>query len=386
MNFTLNPDELPSVTFACGPGQGHPVLRQTPLYKTLFERSHRAADISTEGLYRHATENLRELLKLPPDYTVLFFAGGATNAMDAVMWSLVKNSVSGPAFGAFSNRWGEQIAARLEPGVLRTICKAKAGEWFPQQKPDLHASLVFLTPNETSTGVQIPDDYLLDVWKNKGEDTLVAWDATSCAGGRNLPQNKFDVLVFALQKCFGAGGGTSVIVLSPAAVERAKEGQKYRTVPYSLDLNLALEQARKFQTFNTPNTTNIWLFNRACQWMNENGGIQAMDALCRAHAGFLVRWAEKSNYLAPLVKDENFRSYTTLTLKITDPKIQAEDISAALAATGRPNLADGLKKHPYVKEKSLRVSCFPFVDIHGTGEYEKLAKTVDAVVRQLRHS
>lgn len=64
---------LPTSTFTCGPSQGHPLLRQTPICQTLFERSHRAKDISTDGLYKEATENLKNLLSLPPDYTVIFF-------------------------------------------------------------------------------------------------------------------------------------------------------------------------------------------------------------------------------------------------------------------------------------------------------------------------
>ena len=153
----LDLTKLPSSTFTCGPSQGHPVIRETPIYKTLFERSHRAKDISTDGLYKEAEQNLRKLFSLPEDYTVIFFLGGASAAMDAVMWSLVKNSVSGLAFGAFSKLWGQKILSRLEPNVVRSVREAADGEFFPKEKPDYNASLVFLTPNETSTGVQIPD-------------------------------------------------------------------------------------------------------------------------------------------------------------------------------------------------------------------------------------
>lgn len=385
MPIKLDPSKLPAVSFACGPCQGHPAVRETPLYKTLFERSHRAPDISTDGLYKNATHNLKRLLSLPEDYTVIFFLGGATPAMDAVIWSLTKDTLSGLSFGAFSRLWSQKIASRLEASVIRSIREAAEGEFFPRQKPDYTASLVILTPNETSTGVQIPDDYLEDAWQSRGADTLIAWDCTSCAGGRKLPKNKFDVMVFSMQKCFGAGGGSSVIVLSPKAVQRAEEIKKYRAVPYSLDLSEAAKRAQeKIQTVNTPNNTNIWMLNEACKWMLANGGIDAMDALCRRHAAYLLDWVQTTDYLAPLIKDERFRSFTTLTLEVTDPQIKDTDISAALKATGLPNLADGLKKYASVTQNSLRVACFPFVDIHGTEEYKKLAETVDEIVRQLR--
>lgn len=385
MSIKLDATQLPTSTFTCGPSQGHPVIRETPLCQTLFERSHRAKDISTDGLYKEATDNLRQLLSLPADYTVIFFLGGATPAMDAIIWSLTKNSLSGLSFGAFSKLWTKKIASRLEANVVRSIREAAEDEFFPREKPDYNASLVVLTPNETSTGTQIPNEYLEEAWKSKGEDTLIAWDCTSCAGGRLLPQNKFDVMVFSMQKCFGVGGGSSVIILSPAAVKRLEEAKKYRTIPYSLDLSEAVAKAQaKCQTVNTPSTTNIWMFNEACKWMNENGGLKAMDALCRQHAQYLLEWAAKTDYLAPLIKDEKFRSYTTLTLEVTDPSIQDADISAALKATGLKNLTDGIKKYSSVKQNSLRIACFPFVDIHGTGEYQKLTAAVDEIVRQLR--
>lgn len=384
MNIQLDPAKLPSVTFSCGPGQGHPVIRQTPLYKTLFERSHRAPDVSTRGLYHETAENLRTLLSLPPDYTVLFFLGGATPAMDAVIWNLTKDSLSGLAFGAFSRRWTHNIAARLENGVRRAIREADENEFFPHEKPDYNASLIVLTPNETSTGVQIPNDYLRETWAQRGQDTLVAWDCTSCAGGRVLPAGQFDVMLFSLQKCFGAGGGSCALVLSPKAVSRLEEVKKYRPIPFSLDLSEAVRHAASAQTANTPCTTNIWMCNEACKWMLTNGGLPAMERLCREHADYLLAWAAQTDYIAPLIKDARLRSFTTLTLEITAPDIKDADISAALISTGRTNLADGLKKYSSVKQNSLRISCFPFVDVHGVEEYKKLTAAVDEIVRQLR--
>ena len=387
MTLHLSANELPTSTFTCGPSQGHPTIRKTPLCETLFERSHRAKDISTDGLYKEATDNLRKLFSLPQDYTVIFFLGGATPALDAVAWSLTKDSISGLSFGAFSKLWCKKIAGCLEDSVKKDFKEAAEGSFFPTEKPDFNASLVVLTPNETSTGTQIPDAYLEEAWAKKGADTLIAWDCTSCAGGRDLPKNKFDVMVFSMQKCFGVGGGSSVIILSPKAVARIEEAKKYRRIPYSLDLSFAVEKAQtKVQTVNTPSTTNLWMFNEAAKWMNENGGLAAMDKLCRQHADYLLKWAATTDWLKPLIQQAENRSYTTLTLAITDPAIDAAEISKALKATGLPNLQDGIKKYSAVKQNSLRIACFPFVDIHGTEQYEKLTHAVDLIVKQLREA
>ena len=378
MNFSLTQLDLPTASFSCGPGQGLSNVRTAPLYQPRFERSHRATDISFGGLYKEATDNLRTFLHLPSDYTVIFFPGGATAAMDSVLWSLAQHSISGVDMGAFSHLWCDTLAGRL-PNQARHFVSV-GPDFIPRALPNTQASLVLLTPNETSTGVQLPDEYLLQVWQQRGRETLVAWDGTSCVGGRNLPPGAYDILLFGLQKCFGAGGGTCCMVLSPRAVARAL--QNTRTVPYLLDLKNALSFAGKFQTLNTPYTINIWMANEACKWMLAHGGLAGMDRLCRAHAAYLVNWAEKSPYFKPLITDEKYRSYTTFTLAITHPRVTGAQIAQALLETGRPNLADGLKKYRTLPGESIRVACFPFVDTDGVEQYKKLSAVLDEIARQ----
>ncbi|MBP5429987.1 MAG: aminotransferase class V-fold PLP-dependent enzyme [Elusimicrobiaceae bacterium] len=371
--------ELPTSSFSCGPGQGLTSVRTAQLYQTFFERSHRAADMSFDGLYKETTEHLRTLLRIPADYTLLFFPGGATAAMDAVLWSLCQDSVSGVDIGAFSHLFCDVLSHRLEPSVRKTWVPADKN-FLPTALPDTTASLILLTPNETSTGVQLPDDYLQAIWQQRGKDSLVVWDTTSCAGGRNLPQGAYDVMLLGLQKCLGAGGGTCAIALSPRAMERAKH--PVRSIPFFLDLQNALFYTDKFQTLNTPSTINIWMANEACKWMLAHGGLETMDKLCRQHADYLVRWAEHSPYFKPLISDEKYRSFTTLTLATTHPAVTGEKIAKALRETGRQNLADGLKKYRTVAQDSIRVACFPFVDTQGVEQYKKLTALLDELARQ----
>ncbi|MBR4591718.1 MAG: hypothetical protein IKO35_00730, partial [Elusimicrobiaceae bacterium] len=169
---TLNLHQLPSSTFACGPSQAHPALRQIPLYQTRFERNHRAPDI-VHFVYEEAAQQLRRLLQLSDEYTLCFFPGGANAAMDAVLWNLTKDTLSGLAFGEFSNRWAHAMA-NVVPGLKNTVRFTQPKEFFPNEEPNYQASLIILTPNETSTGVQIPSDYLSRVWTKRGPDTLVA--------------------------------------------------------------------------------------------------------------------------------------------------------------------------------------------------------------------
>lgn len=374
-------NELPTSSFSCGPGQGLVSVRNAPLFQTQFERSHRAADMSYNGLYKQAETHLRELLQIPTDYTVLFFPGGSTAAMDAVLWSVTQDTLSGVDIGAFSHLWCHTLAQRL-PGVSRSFVTADAN-LLPQGLPDTNASLVLLTPNETATGVQLPHDYLLQVWNKRSANTLIAWDTTSCAGGRKLPADAYDIQLFGLQKCLGAGGGTCALILSPRAIERAQQNK--RNLPFFLDLRNALQFTEKCQTLNTPSTINIWMANEACKWMLAHGGLTAMENLCQQHADFLVNWAENSCWIKPLITNKTYRSFTTLTFAITNPRISDEKIAEVLRATGKQNLMDGLQKYRTLAQNSLRIACFPFVDTEGVEQYKKLTAMLDKIAQRLMH-
>ncbi len=385
MSINIPSEILPNSTFGCGPSQGHKDIRNVKLCDTRYERSHRAGDITDKGLIKEAAENLREFLGVPKDYVIMFFLGGATPAMDAIAWNLTKESISGIRLGTFSELWGKKIAGALDKRVKKEFVDAKEQGTFPTDEPNWNSSLVLITPNETSMGVMAPNEYLEKAWDKKGKDTLIAWDCTSCAGGRDLPQGKYDALVFSMQKCFGAPGGSGVLILSPRACERVLEVKKMREIPYSLDLEEPIKSAKdKAQTLNTPSTTNIWVLNESTKIMLKKGGIKAMDKLSKQHCDYMLDFAKKTDYLVPFVKDEKYRSYVTLTLEITDPKIQDTAINDAFKATQKENLKDGIKKYSSVKANSLRIACFPFVDFDGVGEYEKLAKCIDYIAKELR--
>lgn len=374
---------LPSSTFAAGPAQGLNIVRNTKLKETFFERRHRTHFI-TEKLYKTTAENLKKLFNLPKDFLVIFYPGGATAAMDSVAWSLNGGDVAGLTFGAFSELWNNKICAALPQDIKKDFVNFDYTNPKSAKKLNLKAKLILLTPNETSFGIALPDELLKDIYQNKSKDTLVAWDATSCAGARLLPQ-AFDIMLFGPQKAFGTPAGTCVMFLSPKATERAMLNENNLKIPYFLNLAHAVKKAQIYQPFNTPCNTTIWAINKAAQFILKNGGIKAMDKLTKAHAQTILNYAKNSCWLEPLIKDKNFRSYETLTLKITDAAIKDTAVNKALKQTGKVNLIDGIEKYSSIEENSLRIGCFPFTDTKGAKQFEKLCQTLDYIYKQLKN-
>ena len=370
---------LPSSTFTCGPSQALKHVENTPLVKTCFERSHRSPSLAQKGLYRQTTLNIKKLFNLSDDYTIFFFPGGATAAMDAVVWTLTNKSISALVFGSFSKRWIK------DTNFLDDIKKTFVAFDYKKEnykELDFKASLILLTLNETSHGICLPQKMLKDIYERKSKNTLIAWDATSWAG-MNQVKPYFDIMLFSTQKAFGAGGGTCVLIMNKKAIERAEEMQKVKKIPFFLNLNNALRFAPLYQTLNTPSTINIWMLNEAVKYMLKHGGLKKMEELTKAHAKVLVDYAKKSNWLKPMIENPVFRSSETLTLKITDDKIKDTLVNKALAQTKKRNLLDGVKKFSSISENSLRVSCFPFIDTKGTKEFIKLTKTLDYIAKHL---
>ena len=93
----------------------------------------------------------------------------------------------------------------------------------PKPVADPTVDLYALTHNETSTGVSMPIRRPEGATAPADGGGLVAVDATSGAGGLRVDATEFDAYYLAPQKCFAGDGGLWVALLSPAALDRAKQ-------------------------------------------------------------------------------------------------------------------------------------------------------------------
>ncbi|MGH2923912.1 MAG: aminotransferase class V-fold PLP-dependent enzyme, partial [Solirubrobacterales bacterium] len=223
--------------------------------------------------------------------------------------------------------------------------------------------------NETSTGVVVP------VRRPEGAgDALVLIDATSGAGALAVDLGEADAYYFAPQKAFGADGGLWLAVLSPAAIERVAEldGAGDRWQPAFLSLQIALENSRKEQTYNTPAIATLILLRDQVEWMLAGGGLEFAAGRSRDSAQRLYGWAERTAYAAPFVADPAKRSPVVGTIDFAE----GTD-AAAIAATLRANGIVDVEPYRKLGRNQLRVGMFPAVD---PDDVEALTACVDWVV------
>ena len=221
--------------------------------------------------------------------------------------------------------------------------------------------------NETSTAVMAPVRRVAD------DGSLVLIDATSGAGGLPVDLSQVDAYYFAPQKSFASDGGLWIALMSPAALERAASiAASDRWIPAFFDLPTAIDNSAKNQTYNTPAVGTLFLMAEQLDWMNGQGGLDAMVARTTASSDALYGWAERTSYTTPYVADPAHRSLVIGTIDF-DESIYADAIAATLRANG---IVD---TEPYRKlgRNQLRIAMYPAID---PADVEALTACVDHVV------
>ena len=322
-----------------------------------------------KNVVKRVREGLTSLFNLPEGYEVILGNGGSTAFWDIATSGLIESRSQHLVFGEFSSKFaasskeapflGEPTIIKTEPGS-HPVAVAEAGI-------DVYA----LTHNETSTGVSMP------ILRPAGTDgALVLVDATSAAGGLMVDAKEFDTYYFAPQKSFASDGGLWIAIMSPAAIARAaKIKASGRWIPAFFDLEIAIENSRLDQTYNTPALVTLMLLAEQIEWMNSNGGLTFAAGRSEKSSNTLYSWAEKTSYTTPFVTDPAMRSKVVGTINFDDA-IDATKISAALRENG---IVD---TEPYRKlgKNQLRIGMFPAVD---PSDVEALTKCIDYVVTAL---
>src|SRR5208282_1366021 len=312
--------------------------------------SHRQPPV--RSLVQRIRGGLAELFSLPADYVVALGNGGTSAFWEMATFGLIREHSQHLSFGEFSAKFAA-LASRApwlsEPTVVESAPGSHPGPWA-----DPRADSYALTHNETSTGVAMP------VRRVPGADpgALVLVDATSAAAGLAVQPGAFKMYYFAPQKGLGSDGGLWLALMSPAAVERVPEiAASGRYIPDFLSLRVALENAVRDQTYNTPAVATLFLLADQVEWMLGQGGLEWTTARSARSAAILYTWAEQAAYANPFVADPAQRSQVVGTIDVANG-VSADDIAASLRANG---IVD-TESYRKLGRNQLRIGMFPAVD------------------------
>jgi phosphoserine aminotransferase len=335
---------------------------------TYLGTSHRQKTV--KGQVGRVREGLRELFSLPDGYEVILSNGGSTAFWDVATFGLIRDRAQFLSFGEFGSKFAKAAkeAPFLGDPMIITSEPGDAPAFAAESGVDFYGS----PHNETSTGVAITPTRPAGI----DADALVAFDATSGAGGLPVTADAFDVYYFAPQKCFASDGGLWFALMSPKAIERAAEIKASgRWTPAFLDLQTAIDNSRSDQTYNTPALATVMLMAEQVDWFNANGGLDWCVARTKESSDHLYAWAEANPLTTPYVTDPAKRSQVIGTIDF-DESIDATAIAKALRANGV------VDTEPYRKlgRNQLRIAMFPAVD---PADVRALTVCIDYVVERL---
>ncbi|CAB0777899.1 phosphoserine transaminase [Corynebacterium diphtheriae] len=352
--------------FGCGPSKVRPAQLNAIVNAgaDVIGTSHRQPAV--KNIVGSIREGLSSLFSLPDGYEIVLSLGGATAFWDAATFGLIEKKSGHLTFGEFSSKFAKASAQAPwldEP----TIISAEPGD-TPTPVAMEGCDVIAWAHNETSTGAMVPV-----IRPENSDGQLVAIDATSGAGGLPVDMHNADVYYFSPQKCFASDGGLWLAAMSPAALERIEKiNASDRFVPAFLNLQTAVDNSRKNQTYNTPAVGTLLMLENQVEWMNANSGLEAMVERTTANSSALYEWAEKRAETTPYVTDPAKRSLVVGTIDFDD-SIDAAALAKVLRANGI------LDVEPYRKlgRNQLRIGMFPAID---TADVETLTAAIDYVL------
>ena len=313
---------------------------------------------------------LSDFFALPDGYEVVLGNGGATAFWEVAAFGLVRDKSQHLSFGEFGAKFVTAVktAPWLKEPTVVTSEPGDAPAFIPEADADVYAA----PQNETSTGVSIPVSRVDGV----SDDALMVWDATSGAGGLTVDASQFDVYYFAPQKAFGGDGGLWLALMSPKALARASEiAGSERYIPEFLNLQTAIDNSVKDQTYNTPALATIAMTVQQVEWFNTNGGMSFATGRSAASAEILYSWADAAPYATPFVVDPQKRSNVVATIDFAEG-VDAATIAKVLRANG---IVD---TEPYRKlgRNQLRIAMFPGIE---PSDVAALTRCIDHIVGQI---
>ena len=288
---------------------------------SVMEVSHRSKEFVE--LAERAEANVRELLGIPDDYSVLFPQGGATLQMSMAPLNLTTpySTVDYVVTGS----WGKKAA-----GEARKFCNVniaadasdKNFTYIPAEsgwRRSDNSAYLHYTPNETIAGVEFH-------FVPAGDVPLVA-DMSSTILSRPIDVSRFGVIYAGAQKNIGPAGITLVIVRNDL-LERAR--------PDNAHLMTWKSYAESGSMTNTPPTFAWYVADLVFAYLKQRGGLAAMAEVNERKARKLYAAIDASGFYTNPVSSDS-RSWMNVPFILADAALDARFLEESKAA-GLTNL------------------------------------------------
>jgi phosphoserine aminotransferase len=317
---------------------------------SVMEMSHRGKEFIS--IYEAAERDLRDLLKVPNNYRILFLQGGgiAENAIipmnligrksqPAVVDFIHTGSWSGKSIKEAKKYCTVNVAASSEAVKFAAI--PSRGTW----KLSKDAAYVHICTNETIDGVEF--QFTPDISAETNNAPLVA-DMSSHILSRQVDVSAYGVIFGGAQKNIGPAGVTVVIVREDLL------GHALSICPSAFDWKLVAEN---HSMYNTPPTYAIYIAGLVFQWLKRQGGVAAIEDRNIAKAALLYDYLDSTDFYSNKIA-KDCRSRMNVPFFLRD-----ESLNDAFLAGAKERSLLQLKGHKSVG--GMRASIYNAMPIEG---------------------
>lgn len=286
---------------------------------SVMEMSHRSSTF--QHIIDEAEKDLRELMRIPENYRVLFLQGGASQQFAMIPMNLMKNKV---ADYIITGQWAKKAYEEAQKyGTVRKVASSedKTFSYIPDCSdldisPD--ADYVYICENNTIYGTkfkELPD--------TKGKP-LVS-DISSCFLSEPVDVSKYVLLYGGVQKNIGPAGMVIVIIREDLITEEVLPG-----TPTMLTYKTHADAG---SLYNTPNAYCIYMCGKVFKWLKAMGGLEEMKKRNEEKAEILYDFLDNSHLFKGTVvaKDRSLMNVPFVTGdKNLDEKFVKEAAEAGL--------------------------------------------------------
>lgn len=290
---------------------------------SVMEMSHRSDEFVS--IAEQAEADLRELLRVPANYKILFMQGGASSQF--AMLPLNLGGQGGSANYIYTGIWGKKAIAegkRYLPSHLAASSEANGLTAVPRQEAiqlSSDAAYLHYTSNETIGGLEF--DYIPQA------PVPVVCDMSSDILSTPIDISRFGVIYAGAQKNIGPAGLTLVIVREDLLDQAKPE------IPTMFSYKTCAENA---SMYNTPPTFAWYLSGLVFDWLKKDiGGLDKMAEINQRKAQKLYATIDGNDFYANPIAPIN-RSIMNVPFTLADSALDKVFLQEAEKA-GFLNLA-----------------------------------------------
>ncbi|ACS86027.1 3-phosphoserine/phosphohydroxythreonine transaminase [Musicola paradisiaca] len=304
---------------------------------SVMEISHRSKEFMQVA--EESEQDLRDLLKIPANYKVLFCHGGARAQFAAVPLNLLGNNstadyIDGGYWAYSAVKEAEKYGTPNVIDIKTRIDGLRAVKPMREWALSADAAYVHYCPNETIDGLAIEEE------PDFGDKVVVA-DYSSSILSRPLDISRYGVIYAGAQKNIGPAGLTLVIVRDDLI------GKARRELPSILDYKVLADNG---SMFNTPPTFAWYLSGMVFKWLKEQGGLVELDKRNQAKADLLYSAIDGSAFYRNDVATAN-RSRMNVPFLLADAELDSlflkESKEAGLHALKGHRVVGGMRASIY---------------------------------------